>query len=82
MLCLNVLHHLYEPIGAIRKIMSMTRDRFYLEVAPVKAREVMKVANIFSLWARRTRRSSFSAIRRRAPAPPIALSPSRRRRCR
>ena len=49
-LCLNVLHHLYEPIGAIRKIMAMTRDRFYLEVAPVKAREVMKVANIFSLW--------------------------------
>lgn len=49
-LCLNVLHHLYEPIGAIRKIMSMTRDRFYLEVAPVKAREVMKVANLFSLW--------------------------------
>jgi SAM-dependent methyltransferase len=49
-LCLNVLHHLYEPIGAIRKIMAMTRGRFYLEVAPVKAREVMKVANLFSLW--------------------------------
>jgi hypothetical protein len=49
-LCLNVLHHLYDPVAAIRKIMSMTRDRFYLEVAPVKLREVFKVANLASLW--------------------------------
>lgn len=49
-LCLNVLHHLYDPVAAIRKIMSMTRDRFYLEVAPVKRREVFKVANLASLW--------------------------------
>ena len=50
LLCLNVLHHLYDPIAAIRKIMAITRNRFYLEVAPVSLREIMKVANIATLF--------------------------------
>jgi len=48
-LCLNVLHHLYDPIAAIRKIMAITCNRFYLEVAPASLREIMKVANIATL---------------------------------
>ena len=49
-LCLNVLHHLYDPIAAIRKIMSITRNRFYLEVAPVTRKEIFKFANPLTLW--------------------------------
>ena len=49
-LCLNVLHHLYDPIAAIRKIMELTKNRFYLEVAPVNLREVRKVSRILGMW--------------------------------
>jgi SAM-dependent methyltransferase len=49
-LCLNVLHHLYDPIAAIRKIMTITARRFYLEVAPVSLSEIRKVANVASLF--------------------------------
>ena len=44
-LCLNVLHHLYDPVAALRKIMRITAKRFYLEVAPVSVRDVVKMAN-------------------------------------
>lgn len=40
--CLNVLHHLYDPINAIRKIMQMARSRIVLEVARPTWREVMR----------------------------------------
>jgi SAM-dependent methyltransferase len=32
-LCLNVLHHLYDPIGVLEKLMRATRERLVLEVA-------------------------------------------------
>lgn len=49
-LCLNVLHHLYDPVNALRKIMRITRKRFYLEVAPVSVRDVVKMANPLALF--------------------------------
>lgn len=49
-LCLNVLHHLYDPLAAIRKIMELTRNRFYLEVAPVNWREIASVASLAGMW--------------------------------
>ena len=32
-ICLNVLHHLYDPIGVLEKLMRATRERLVLEVA-------------------------------------------------
>lgn len=32
-LCLNVTHHLFDPIGSLRKLLSITRRRAVLEVA-------------------------------------------------
>ncbi len=49
-LCLNVLHHLYDPVNALRKIMRITGSRFYLEVAPVNVRDVVKMANPLALF--------------------------------
>jgi len=49
-LCLNVLHHLYDPVAAIRKIMTIAANRFYLEVAPVTLAEIMKVASVAALF--------------------------------
>jgi SAM-dependent methyltransferase len=49
-LCLNVLHHLYDPVAAIRKMMAIARRRIYLEVAPVTLAEVRKVANPLAMW--------------------------------
>lgn len=40
--CLNVLHHLFDPVGALQKMMRMTRDRLVLEVAVPKWRDVMR----------------------------------------
>lgn len=48
-LCLNVLHHLYDPVAAIRKIMALARKRFYLEVAPVTHREIGRVASLLGM---------------------------------
>ena len=50
-LCLNVLHHLYDPISVLRKLMSITRKRLYLEVAPVGKKSIYKIANFFTAWA-------------------------------
>ena len=49
-LCLNVLHHLYDAVAALRKIMAITRKRFYLEVAPVSVRDVVKMGNPLALF--------------------------------
>jgi 2-polyprenyl-3-methyl-5-hydroxy-6-metoxy-1,4-benzoquinol methylase len=38
---LNVLHHMYDPIHAIRKMMSMSRDKIVLEVAIPTLRNVL-----------------------------------------
>ncbi|MDP1700133.1 MAG: class I SAM-dependent methyltransferase [Aestuariivirga sp.] len=40
--CLNVLHHLTDPINAIRKIMQLSKSRIVLEVAKPTWREVLK----------------------------------------
>ncbi|MDZ4735047.1 MAG: class I SAM-dependent methyltransferase [Rhodospirillaceae bacterium] len=40
--CLNVLHHLFDPLGALQKMMRMTRDRLVLEVAVPTWRDVMR----------------------------------------
>lgn len=49
-LCLNVLHHLYDPVAALRKIMRIAAKRFYLEVAPVSVRDVVKMRNPLALF--------------------------------
>lgn len=38
--CLNVLHHLYDPIHALRRMMSLARSRLVLEVAVPTWRDV------------------------------------------
>jgi len=48
-LCLNVLHHLYDPVAAIRKMMAIARRRIYLEVAPVTLGEVRKVTSALGM---------------------------------
>jgi SAM-dependent methyltransferase len=40
--CLNVLHHLVDPISAIRKIMQLSKSQIILEVARPTWREVLK----------------------------------------
>ena len=49
-LCLNVLHHLYDAVAALRKIMAISAKRFYLEVAPVSVRDVVKMGNPLALF--------------------------------
>jgi SAM-dependent methyltransferase len=40
--CLNVLHHLYDPLGALRKMMRMTREQLVLEVAVPTWRDIVR----------------------------------------
>jgi SAM-dependent methyltransferase len=47
-LCLNVTHHLYDPIGAIKKMMKIARERIIMEVAVVNWREIL---NVKGAWA-------------------------------
>ncbi len=48
-LCLNVLHHLFDPIGSIRKIINMSSGRILIEYCPASFREVFKLTrNPFS----------------------------------
>ena len=49
-LCLNVLQHLYDPISVLHKLMSITRKRLYLEVAPVGKKSIYKIADVFTAW--------------------------------
>ena len=49
-LCLNVLHHLYDPISVVRKLMCITRKRLYLEVAAVDRKQMFRVAHSFTMW--------------------------------
>ena len=41
-LCLNVLHHLFDPIGTIRNLAQITKERLVLEVASVNSRDSRK----------------------------------------
>ena len=41
-LCLNVLHHLFNPIGTIRSLAQLTKERLVLEVASVNPRDSKK----------------------------------------
>ena len=41
-LCLNVLHHLYDPIGAIRKMIQIARRRIVIEFARPTAWDLLK----------------------------------------
>jgi len=49
-LCLNVLHHLYDPISVLRKLMFIARKRLYLEIAPVNTKGIFKVTSFFTSW--------------------------------
>ncbi|WP_161957343.1 class I SAM-dependent methyltransferase [Aestuariivirga litoralis] len=42
-LCLNVLHHLFNPIGVLHKLAEATRDRLVLEVASLNPRDARKL---------------------------------------
>jgi len=41
-LCLNVLHHLYDPVGAIRKMIKLARGRIVIEFARPTAWDLFK----------------------------------------
>jgi len=42
-LCLNVLHHLFDPVGVLHKLAQATRDRLVLEVASLNPRDAKKL---------------------------------------
>lgn len=42
-LCLNVLHHLFDPVGVLHKLAEATRDRLVLEVASLNPRDARKL---------------------------------------
>ena len=48
-LCLNVLHHLYDPIHAIRKMARMAREKLVLEIAVPTLKDVLR--RRVSAWA-------------------------------
>jgi SAM-dependent methyltransferase len=41
-LCLNVLHHLYDPVGAIRKMIRLAKRRIVIEFACPSVRDLLK----------------------------------------
>lgn len=50
-LCLNVLHHLRDPIAALDKLIALTRERLILEVASIGGahdRHKLKISRIIS----------------------------------
>lgn len=42
-LCLNVLHHLFDPVGVLHKLAAATRGRLVLEVASLNPRDARKL---------------------------------------
>lgn len=46
--CANLLHHLYDPVAAVRKIMRLTGRRFYISVAPT-APKSMNTAGVLAV---------------------------------
>ena len=40
-LCLNVLHHMYDAIGAVRKMMALCNERIVIEFAAPNARDLL-----------------------------------------
>jgi 2-polyprenyl-3-methyl-5-hydroxy-6-metoxy-1,4-benzoquinol methylase len=42
-LCLNVLHHLHDPLGALNRLIDMTQERLILEVATFGSHDKKKV---------------------------------------
>jgi 2-polyprenyl-3-methyl-5-hydroxy-6-metoxy-1,4-benzoquinol methylase len=42
-LCLNVLHHLFDPVGVLHKLAMATRERLVLEVASLNPRDARKL---------------------------------------
>lgn len=47
-LCLNVLHHLSDPVGALEKLIQLTRDTLILEVASLGGHDSRKLG--ISSW--------------------------------
>jgi SAM-dependent methyltransferase len=41
-LCLNVLHHLYDPVGAIRRMIGLAKRRIVIEFACPSIRDLLK----------------------------------------
>jgi 2-polyprenyl-3-methyl-5-hydroxy-6-metoxy-1,4-benzoquinol methylase len=42
-MCLNVLHHLHDPLGALNRLIDLTRERLILEVATFGSHDRKKV---------------------------------------
>lgn len=42
-LCLNVLHHLLDPVGSIRKIIKISSGKIVIEYCPANFREIFKI---------------------------------------
>ncbi len=42
-MCLNVLHHLHDPLGALNRLIDLTRERLILEVATFGSHDKKKV---------------------------------------
>ncbi|MCA0433864.1 MAG: methyltransferase domain-containing protein [Proteobacteria bacterium] len=42
-LCLNVLHHLHDPLGALNRLIDLTREKLILEVATFGSHDKKKV---------------------------------------
>jgi len=47
-LCLNILHHLRNPLSALEKLTSMTRERLVLEVAAIGGHDRKKIGVSFA----------------------------------
>lgn len=48
-LALNVLHHFYDPVHALRKMMSLCRERIILEVATIRWKDALKPRQ-WAMW--------------------------------
>lgn len=42
-LCLNILHHLQDPLGVLKKLINMTRERLVLEIAGLNGEDAKKI---------------------------------------
>jgi SAM-dependent methyltransferase len=61
-LCLNVLHHVYDPIAALDRLLAATRERLILEMAGPRSALTQKL-----LWGRNPARGLLHALVAKQP---------------
>lgn len=61
-MCLNVLHHVYNPIGALDRLLGATRERLILEIAGTRSALTQKL-----LWPRNPARGVLHALVAKQP---------------